>query len=120
VDELGDRAVEQLVAVRPGLEHVVVDVAHRHRPQDRLGSGTVGPRAPRHEQRTPGVGVHGAHPAEQLPAGQVGQPLVGEHGRHRVAAVPGRLQLLEGSSRGQLAAHAEVTAEPALQVGLDA
>ena len=57
VHELADGAVEQLVLLGPRLEHVVVDVAHRHRGQDRRGGPAIGPRTPLDQQCPAGVGV---------------------------------------------------------------
>ena len=119
VHELADRAVEQLVVLGPGLEDVVVDVAHGHGAQDRLRGRAVRPGTPGDQQGPSGVGVHRAHPAQQLGARHVGQPLVGEHGDDRVALLLSSLELLERRGGRQLPAHAEVGAEPALEVGFD-
>ena len=76
IEELGDHLVEVFVSGTLGLVDVIVDVPQGHRPEDRLLGRTV---APLDQQRPFRGGEELAGPGEELAAGDVRHPLVGEH-----------------------------------------
>ena len=82
VQELGDRAVEELVRVAPRLEHVVVDVPSRHRAADDVGGLLVPPGAELDQEPALRVRVEVVHPLEQLLAGEARSHRRREHERH--------------------------------------
>jgi hypothetical protein len=68
LDKLGDRPMEQLVALDPRFEHVIADVPDGHGGQDGARGATVRPGSPFDQQGSPGVRVQSSGAAEQFGA----------------------------------------------------
>lgn len=110
-----DRAVEELVVVAPGLEDVVVDVADGDRVADRRCGRGVAPGAEVDEEATLGPRVVLAAPGQELGAGELGHPLVGEDDRHD-RAVGGELFQPGHRRRGGVLDHHLVVARVPLEL----
>jgi hypothetical protein len=114
LQELRDRAVEDLVARTSGPEDVEVDPAPGHAPQHELRGRSVGPAEPRDQQAAAGGGEAPADTGEQGGAVLARR----EHDGH-VLAVGVRLLERLGQLRGRAAADAVVSLVAARQLAHD-
>ena len=120
MDELGDGAVEELVALAPRLQHVVVDAPERHRPQHRVGRGAIRPVAPSDQEAAFRAGMEGADANQEIGAGGPRHPLIGKHDRHLGALGQESLEGRQGVFSGVAADDSVIGAEAAAELALDA
>ena len=114
VQELADRAVEDLVASAGGRDHVQVDPAARHAAQDELAEAGTAPAEPRDQEAAPRGRKAPAHAGQQI-----GAILSGGEGERDL--VTGRRRRVENAPElgGGADPKPVVGAVSALQLGLD-
>jgi hypothetical protein len=122
MDELADRAMEELVRGAPRLHQVVVDLAERHRLLDRVRRLLVTPGAPLDQQDALGARMQLAYACQELRPGfaeRAQQPLVCKDHRHLVARGPHPAQAGFGLRGRRLAVDAVVGAIATPQLSRD-